>query len=242
MAKNPAVPHLVLSRRQVRACDTYAIEHFKIPSLVLMENAGSAAARYILDLLDNPADSGVCIIAGSGNNAGDGFVVARHLSNETVNVEILICGSRDRLKPDALANLVIVENMKLPIHYLDTSSHSDEAALLESISQTVGKLAGSRQVNLVVDALLGTGATGPPKQPLRAVIEALNQLNKTVVALDIPSGLDCDTGKPLEVAVRAHHTITFAAMKKGFLIPDAQDYIGKVSVASIGISTALLKP
>ena len=242
MAKNPAFPHLVLSRRQVRACDTTAIEHFKVPSLILMENAGAAAARYILDLLQNPANSRVCIIAGSGNNAGDGFVVARHLANEAVNVEILICGSRDRVKADALTNLVIIENMKPPIHYLDTPSQSDEAAQLQSVSQTVEQLAGSKQVNLVVDALLGTGITGPPKQPIRTVIETLNQLNKTLVALDIPSGLDCDTGNPLEIALHAHHTITFAAMKKGFLNPDAKAYIGQVSVASIGISTALLKP
>ena len=146
MAKNPALPHLVLSRRQARACDTYAIEHYKVPSLVLMENAGSAAARYILNLLQNPANSHVCIIAGSGNNAGDGFVVARHLANEAVNVEILVCASRDRLKADALTNLIIVENMKLPIHYLDTTSHSDETARLDTVSHTIEKLAGSQQV------------------------------------------------------------------------------------------------
>ena len=240
MAKKPANPQLVLSRQQVRACDTTAIEKYKVPSLLLMENAGSAAARYILNLLDSPADSGVCIIAGHGNNAGDGFVVARHLANESVNVEILICASRDRVKADALTNLIIIENMNLPIHYLKTASQSDDEALLKSVSQTVKKLAGTQQVNLVVDALLGTGIIGPPKQPIRTVIESLNQINKTIVALDIPSGLDCDTGIPLDLAICAHHTITFAAMKKGFLIPSAQSYIGQVSVVPIGIRTDFL--
>ena len=221
---------LVMSREEVRNCDRIAIERFEINGLVLMENAGSAAASLILSLLKD-GSSGVCIVAGVGNNAGDGFVVARHLYNAKVKVEVLLCPERDRFKGDALANLGIIEHMKLPIVALGGKSPEEIKELI---------LLHGQRAEIVVDALLGTGTSGPPREPIRSAIEAINTLHKTVVALDIPSGLDCDTGEPLESAVRADHTITFAATKKGFLNPAADEYTGKVRVASIGIDARLL--
>ena len=225
---------IVLSRDQFRASDAIATERFGIAGVVLMENAGSAAARFIASIADNSEGSvRVCIIAGAGNNAGDGFVVARHLYNEGFPVEVLICVDRSRFRGDALTNLAIIENMKLPIVYPQP----------EEITESIQKHAA--HCDIVVDALLGTGTAGPPRGAIRDAIEAINSLeNKTVVALDIPSGLDCDTGEPLEIAVRADYTVTFAAMKKGFMklkqLPAAAEYIGVVTVAPIGINTAML--
>jgi len=226
---------LVLSREQVRQCDRIAIERFEINGLVLMENAGAAAARLILSLPDDIASCCVCVVAGVGNNAGDGFVVARHLSNANVPVEVILCGSRERYKGDAEANLRIIERMALPIICLEPGPPEAAAAVIRSHTAVA---------DIIVDAMLGTGAVGAPREPIRSAIEVINDLQKiqkTVVALDIPSGLDCDTGEPLEIAVRADHTVTFAAMKKGFQSPEAGKYTGDVTVASIGIDTSLLR-
>lgn len=224
---------LVLSREQVRAGDGVAIERFGITGLVLMENAGGGAARLILSLLTEAAGP-VVIVAGTGNNAGDGFVVARHLANEKVKVDVVICGGRDRIKGDALSNLLIIEKMALPVTYLEGSDAQVVSAGLK------GKL---DEAGMIVDAMLGTGTSGPPREPIRTAIEKINEVGRgrTVVALDIPSGLDCDTGEPLGMAVRAEHTVTFAAMKKGFQLPDAAAYTGQVTVASIGIDANLLR-
>ncbi len=223
---------LVLSRQEVRNCDRVAIERYQINGLVLMENAGSAAARLILSALGTERTGRVCIIAGTGNNGGDGFVVARHLANIGVSVEVIICGDRARIKGDALSNLVIIEHMKMPIYYVKSETPSKIADLIRQRAEPA---------DLIVDAMLGTGAAGPPREPFRTAIETINSLDKPVIALDIPSGLDCDTGQPLEAAVRANQTVTFAAMKKGFLEPAAIYYTGEVTVASIGIDTRLLQ-
>lgn len=229
---NTASTNLVLTRDQVRACDGVAIEQFGVPGIVLMENAGSAAAELILTQFAEPGTRGVCVVAGIGNNAGDGFVVARHLHNHGTRVTVLHCGDPDKIQGDALTNLRIIQNMHLPIIRIDQFEP-------HQLAGAVRKHAGA--AGLIVDAMLGTGAVGPPREPIRTVIETVNDLGKTVIALDIPSGLDCDTGKPLERAVRAAHTVTFAAMKKGFGNPEAGAYTGTVTVASIGINTALLR-
>jgi NAD(P)H-hydrate epimerase len=221
---------IVLSRRQVRDCDRIAIERFGINGLVLMENAGLAAAGCIIGLLESPAAAKVCVIAGTGNNGGDGFVVARHLSNAGAAVNVLICGSRDHIKGDALSNLCIIEKMSLPIGYISQSG--------EDVAEVVRKYAGGAEV--IVDAMLGTGAVGPPRGLIGSVIEAVNKLPVTVVALDVPSGVDCDSGEPMGSAIKANHTITFVAMKKGFIGGQASGYTGSVSVASIGIRSDLL--
>ena len=222
----------ILSCEQVRACDNIAIERYQIPSIVLMENAGAAAARYIISLLKTPETGQVGIIAGVGNNAGDGFVVARHLYNVGVTLRILICGSRERIKGDALVNLRIIENMDLAINYLNQQTSSDIAGVIKTQASCA---------EIIIDAMLGTGVAGAPREPIRSAIKAINELKTTVVALDTPSGLDCDTGEPLETAIRAQHTVTFAAMKKGFQAASAAQYTGHITVASIGINTALLQ-
>jgi NAD(P)H-hydrate epimerase len=219
----------ILSREQVRACDGVAIEQYEINGLVLMENAGGAAARYIQRVLRAHDGNRAAIIAGAGNNAGDGFVVARHLVNEGIEVVVVICVDRERFRGDALSNLVILEHMQVPIKYLAP----------EAVGEAIQKVGG--ESDLLVDALLGTGTSGPPREPFRTAIETINQLDVPVVALDIPSGLDCDSGAPLGIAVKADHTVTFAAIKQGYSNPEAKQYTGEVILASIGIDVRYLR-
>jgi NAD(P)H-hydrate epimerase len=222
---------LILTRDQVRNCDRIAIERFHVPGIVLMENAGSAAARWINGELARRSGQRVCILAGPGNNGGDGFVVARHLANDGVDVEILLLVPAEKIKGDAAINFEIVRAMEIPLHLLGNSDRDHVAATVR---------AHASQADVIVDALLGTGATGEPREPIRTAIETLNALNRPVVAIDTPSGLDCDTGEPLGPAVRAVATVTFAAMKKGLAHGRARDYTGPVQVASIGIATQCL--
>ncbi len=221
---------LVLTREAVRGCDTAAIERYAMEGIVLMENAGGAAARYADGLLGGKPGAKVCVLAGTGNNGGDGFVAARHLYNLGYRVEVLVLGERERIRGDALSNLRIIERMELPLFY----PAGQPAAVERELEARAG------DGDLLVDALLGTGTAGPAREPIRTAIAVINRLGRPVLALDIPSGLDCDTGQPLGEAVRAGYTVTFAALKKGFENPMAREYTGKVTVASIGIKTELL--
>lgn len=217
---------VVMSRNEVRAFDAWAINTLGIPGVVLMENAGRSCAELIKEKLKSIAKPAVCIFCGTGNNGGDGYVIARHLLNSGFNVVVVICGDRTKIKGDAKINLDILEKLSQPIKTLNLSN-SDIAA-------QVKKLAG--EADMLVDALFGTGLSGPLSSEYKKLIENINALNVPVLAVDIPSGLDCDTGLPLGAAVRADYTVTFVAMKKGFLAAkDATKYTGEIFVASIGV-------
>jgi NAD(P)H-hydrate epimerase len=218
---------ITLTRAQVREVDRRAIEEYGIPSIVLMENAGRGAAEFILQTLRPTGPIG--IVCGGGNNGGDGFVIARHLANAGCNVALFFACDPDRLKGDAAINHQIVEKMRLPSHLFDSPERIGAARPL------------LHQSSIVVDALLGTGFSGPIRQPLALAIEAINKTPRsTIVAVDVPSGLDCDTGQPGAPTVRAHHTVTFVARKTGFQAAGAEEYTGEVIVVDIGAPTALI--
>ena len=142
---------LVLTREAVRGCDTAAIERYAMEGIVLMENAGGAAARYADGLLGGKPGAKVCVLAGTGNNGGDGFVAARHLYNLGYRVEVLVLGERERIRGDALSNLRIIERMELPLFY----PAGQPAAVERELEARAG------DGDLLVDALLGTGTAGP---------------------------------------------------------------------------------
>ncbi len=223
---------IVLTREQVRSCDRIAIERLGISGLVLMENAGVRASWFAFSMLDDDLAGRVVILCGTGNNGGDGFVVARQLLNENVDVDVLVLGPREKIGGDALSNLVVLENMGFEVTY---AAGSDDGA---------GKILAERLTGagLIVDAMLGTGTSGAAREPFRTAIEMVNEREEgvQVLALDIPSGLDCDSGETLGAAVRADLTVTFAAMKKGFLVDGAEEYTGEVAVASIGVEPEML--
>ena len=220
-----------LSVSQVRACDARAMSHYGMCSLILMENAGRSSAAAICDLLSDADAPGVCILTGTGNNGGDGFVAARHLLNTGHDVAVWLCGSRHRVRGDALSNLITLERMNGPIQ-----SFTGDPVQAERLAADMARC------GVLVDALLGTGTRGAPREPIASVITRINARRQTqrVLALDIPSGLDGDTGVPADPAVRADATITFAACKPGLTAASAASYTGPVTVASIGIGVHYL--
>jgi len=217
---------LVLSRAQVRRVDELAVSRYKMPSLILMENAGRNAAAIIRS--EFPEARRVSILCGTGNNGGDGFVIARHLSNAGWHPGVLLVGSRAKLTEDARTNLTIAEAMGIAIGECDATF--DPAALASQLEAA----------DLIVDALLGTGFSGEVRSPMAEVIEIVNALPfQDVVAVDVPSGLDGDTGMPCNATIRADLTVTFVARKKGFLQESAVPCVGRVEVADIGAPRAL---
>jgi NAD(P)H-hydrate epimerase len=212
---------IVLTRAQVRDLDRIAVERFGIPGVVLMENAGRGATDVLLRVIAPPVDRPVLVVAGRGNNGGDGFVIARHLALRGWSPIVAILGhSADfRGSGEAAANFAILEKMGLTLLEIESPE-----ALASRVSQH----------GAVVDAILGTGLSGEVRGRAAGVIELLNNSSVPVFAVDIPSGLDCDTGRPLGVAIRAAATATFGAMKAGLQAEGAAAYTGPVEVVDIG--------
>jgi NAD(P)H-hydrate epimerase len=217
---------LIMSRDEVRAFDSFAINTLGIPGVVLMENAGRSCAELIKDKLAGFHEPKVCIFCGMGNNGGDGYVIARHLLNSGFKVTLVICGDRNKIKGDAKINLDIVEGLSQPIEQLNLEG-GDIASQVDTFATGA---------DLLVDGLFGTGLKGQLNDEYQQLIESINGRNCPVLAIDIPSGLDCDTGEPLGTAIRADYTVTFVAVKKGFVSGDkAIPYTGEIYVASIGV-------
>jgi NAD(P)H-hydrate epimerase len=222
----------VMSRRAVREFDWRAMDELKIPGIVLMENAGRSCAEWILKKLAPAARRRVCIFCGSGNNGGDGFVIARHLFNHSVRVHIVICADTAKITGDAKVNYDICREMRLTMDTVDIES-PDVYRIIEE--RVLG-------CDLLVDALLGTGLSGELKSPTALLISSLNAHNIPIIAVDIPSGMDCDTGLPLPVCIEAQATVTFAAIKKGFVeCSESRTATGRVFVADIGILPGALE-
>jgi len=215
-----------MSRDEVRAVDQWAINTLGVPGVVLMENAGRSCAELIKEKLSETSRPKVCIFCGTGNNGGDGYVIARHLLNGGFRVTVVICGDRTKIKGDAKINLDILERMGQPIDRLDLKGGDIPA-------QVKAYAAGA---DMLVDGLFGTGLNGQLNDVYKKLIESINSENRPVLAVDIPSGLDCDTGEPLGAAIRANYTVTFVAVKKGFTCADAvSQYTGDIFIASIGV-------
>ncbi|UCD48985.1 MAG: NAD(P)H-hydrate epimerase [Phycisphaerales bacterium] len=223
----------IMSRDEVRAVDAWAINEIGVPGVVLMENAGRCCAELITEKLADADGPAVCIFCGMGNNGGDGYVIARHLLNAGFKVRVVLCGRREKVAGDARVNLDGLERLGHAVDLLDPASDDAEAR--------VRRLAG--QADMIVDALFGTGLQGPLRGDYQALVEAINALGRPILAVDIPSGLDCDTGQPLGTAIRAACTVTFVAVKRGFAAgAQAGQYTGEVYVASIGVEPPVSAP
>jgi NAD(P)H-hydrate epimerase len=217
---------VVMTRDEVRAFDAWAINTLGVPGVVLMENAGRGCAELIQEKLSGVARPKVCIFCGTGNNGGDGYVIARHLLNRGFEVVVVICGERGKIGGDAKLNLDILEGLGQGIEQLNLEQ--------EDIAGRIGTFAAG--ADMIVDGLFGTGLKGQLSEEYKQLIEAINAQEGPIVAIDIPSGLDCDSGQPLGAAVKASCTVTFVAVKKGFIVEEAAgQYTGEVLVASIGV-------
>jgi len=221
-----------LTRDQARELDRIAIGQYGVPGLVLMENAGRACADEAVKMLGQGARGRVVVLCGKGNNGGDGFVVARHLENRGCEVQTFLVGETDavlRAADECAVNLRIVLNMGIPV--VEVRGEGEIAAALQAAARA----------DLVVDAMLGTGLSGEVRGPYRALIEGINGLGVPVLSVDVPSGLDCDTGRALGVAVKADRTVTFVLTKRGYAQPGAEQFTGQVRVAQISMPRRMIE-
>jgi NAD(P)H-hydrate epimerase len=215
-----------LTREQSRLVDRLAIEEYGMTGLVLMENAGRGVADVLCQLgIAGP----VVICCGKGNNAGDGFVIARHLDLRGHAVRVLLWAEVGELTGDAAANFHILQKTNVPIEIF---GNRHDAARLENFLKDAA---------WIVDGLLGTGARGEPRPPFDAVIDQLNAASTPKLAIDLPSGLDCDTGEAASHTIRAVETCTFVTAKPGFLVPAALPYVGRLHVLDIGQPRGLVE-
>ena len=218
----------MLSRQQVRSVDQIAMDEFQMSGLVLMENAGRGAAEVINDNFPQASELSprrAVILCGGGNNGGDGYVIARHLELMAWTVKVISMVPLQRLQGDAAANAKIAQLAKIPISEIDS---------VEALSERLDNC------GVIVDCLLGTGATGAPRGIYGDAIRLANELSAKRVAIDLPTGMDCDRGEPSEPTFRADLTVTFVDFKLGFENPMAKKYLGDVHVVGIGVPNLLL--
>lgn len=216
----------IVTAEQMRALDRRAIEERGLPSLTLMENAGRAVAQAAYRMTQGcPPDRPIAVLCGRGSNGGDGFVAARHLADMGRTVQVLLAAARGDVSGDAKENLARLEALGItPV----------EVAGPEAAGRAC------QQAALVVDALLGTGLAGKVRGLPGQLIEAVNASGRPVLAVDIPSGLDADSGEPLGMAVRADETVTMGLPKLGLFLDPGVDYSGRVTVADIGLPSDLV--
>ncbi len=211
----------VATSAQMRKFDRRAVEEFGIPSLTLMENAGRRVAETAASEFGPLTGKRVTILAGRGNNGGDGFVVARYLKDSGAKIRVFLLAAKDDVKGDARVNL---DKLDLPVE-ANPAMNEIRAALVDS--------------DLVIDAILGTGIRDDVRGLAADVIEAMNNSVCKVLAVDLPSGLDTDNGRICGVCVRADCTVTFALPKIGLYTYPGASCVGKMIVGDIGIPPAL---
>jgi hydroxyethylthiazole kinase-like uncharacterized protein yjeF len=214
----------ILTAAQISEVDRLTTERYLIPSILLMENAGRSFTDELAKACPGIYGKRIAILCGRGNNGGDGFVVARHLSLRGAAPSIFLLADPEKLKGDALTNYKIARAMGLPIQALPTPaaarSHFRKAGIF----------------HVVVDALFGTGLAKPIGADFRPAVEWINKASEHafVASVDIPSGLFADSAAIPGPAVRAHLTVTFSALKLAHVIPLASDFAGKVVLVPIG--------
>ncbi len=216
----------LLTADDMREMDRRTIESFGIPGRVLMENAGRGATRLLLENFGDLSGKKIAVLSGKGNNGGDGFVVARYLSQAGVAVRVYLLTKRDALTGDAAANFALLAPLKIPVIEIP----DEQIFFQHELSQDIW-----------VDAILGTGLSSDVKGYFKTVIEFVNASGKPVFAIDIPSGLNSDTGQPCGICIRAKATATFAYPKIAHYLYPGAAYCGKVGVVNIGIPNFIAK-
>ncbi|MBU0469040.1 MAG: NAD(P)H-hydrate epimerase [Candidatus Omnitrophica bacterium] len=212
--------------KQIQKIDDIAINKYGIASVVLMENAGRAVSQEVKRMLPKNKKAKAIIICGSGNNAGDGFVVARHLNEMNVDVKVFMLGRASNLKNDAKINYEIVKKLKIPIKEFKN--------VVERMIDDIKK------ADVVVDAIFGVGLNRELKGTFFDAVEVINKFSKKVVSIDIPTGLDGTNGTVYGICIKADKTITFSLPKKGFFCGQGRKFTGKVVIVDIGIPKEIL--
>ncbi|MHB1156730.1 MAG: NAD(P)H-hydrate epimerase [Phycisphaerales bacterium] len=260
---------LFFTRQNIRLLDQLAMTRYHIPGIVLMENAARQVVDYACAMAGvfspspckeesrgegetsgpprtrqsvksrrsaphpNPlperegGQTRVLALAGGGNNGGDALAAARHLHNRGVAVNIALLRSDDTYTGDAKTNLNICRAMNLPI----TAAHDNPIDAIESLGPH----------DLILDGIFGTGLTGAVRSPFDELIAWVNEQECPILAIDIPSGMDCDTGKSLGAVIEAQLTVTFVGLKRGFSGKTSEQYTGRVVIADIGAPRKLIE-
>ena len=224
----------MFTKDAVRRLDRLAVQEFGIPSIVLMENAARHVTDTALDGLEATEKPKVLIVCGPGNNGGDGLAAARHLNNAGLRVTVFLAANPAQYAGDARLNLDVVQRMGIKVFAMDPAKPARCLA---------GAAEGLTPNDVIIDALVGTGLTRDLEGAFETLVHEMNGFaadGVPVLAVDIPSGLDADTGIPRRVAVRASVTVTFAGIKEGFFALEAQPFLGEVIVADIGVPRELL--
>lgn len=217
----------IVSTAQMREIDRKASEIFGIPTLILMEHAGTGTAdiaeRHFFSRSGNEGPKKILVVCGKGNNGGDGLVAARHLFNRGYQVKVILAAADSSvLTPDAKTNYEILKKMQVPV--LSPRETEDE----------------TKAADLMIDAVFGTGLAGEIKPPFTGLIQMMNAAGKPILSIDIPSGLNSDTGEVMGAAVRASVTAVLGLPKQGLYAGKGPDYAGKIYVVDIGLPRLIL--
>lgn len=202
------------NRNNIEACDRYMIRDMGYPAFTLMENAAQAFVNAFIKIV-NPdiVNSNILILCGSGNNGGDGFAIARMLHLKRYSVRIQACNPPENYAPDTLLNFQLAEKLNIPIIWDLSRQNAD----------------------LIIDAIAGTGIKGALKSEMYALLEVYKDSNANIIAVDLPSGLNADTGEVFSTPLKAQYTFTFHLPKICQFVYPAATYCGKVEVLDIGI-------
>lgn len=214
----------ILTASEMHAADRHAIQVLGIPGEQLMESAGQAAAEIAETMRSDPRTPGsFAVLAGKGNNGGDGLVAARFLAQAGHDVQVLTLAG-DRSSPETRENLRRIQAL---------ARKRDNLHLVADVDDL-------EEPDIAIDSLLGIGATGALREPLVSLCQWINRQNALVLAIDVPTGLNADTGATTEHAIRATRTVTFSALKRGLLLESGPEHCGTVDCVPIGIPEASL--
>jgi NAD(P)H-hydrate epimerase len=215
--------------QEMRMIDKAAIELYGIPEIVLMENAGYETAVAVEKMLGDLSGKKVCVLAGTGNNGGDAFAAVRHMANRGAKIKVFLMGEAGHLTSSARINFNVVVNMGITVHSVVLQRDWDKAQVALGFS------------DVVIDGLLGTGYKGQLRENMEKMIDLVNDAKKPVVAIDLPSGVNADTGAVFSRAVNAQRTISFGLPKMGQLFYPGAKYVGELLIDDIGIPGELLE-
>jgi NAD(P)H-hydrate epimerase len=210
-----------LTAEELAGADRAAIQEYGVDVLLLMENAGAAVARLARKMLGGGlAGKRIACLVGKGNNGGDGLVAARHLHNWSAEVGVVLPGPAGDLGEIPSKQLGIVKKMGIEV--------AENAARMP-------------EAELCVDALLGYGSSGNPREPMASLIRSANDSKVPILAVDLPSGLDASRGEPGDTCITAQATITFGFAKAGFLNPRAKSFLGELYLADVSIPAGVYR-
>ncbi|MBN2125940.1 MAG: NAD(P)H-hydrate dehydratase [Deltaproteobacteria bacterium] len=217
----------LVSASEMQEMDRLTIQELGIPGVVLMENAARGASRIFLEHFAPPPGARVLLLCGRGNNGGDGYVMARYLHQAGMEVGVIVLAQTDRITGDARVNLDIIRHLEIELR------EAPDAGSWQECRERLFR------ADYLIDGILGTGLNSPVRGFYREVIEEINAQDTSVTAIDIPSGLNADTGQAMGVAVKADLTVTFGLPKLGQVIFPGAEFVGRLARIDIGIPDAV---